>query len=164
MSMEFTNHLIVDGYQCESNFVIVQITLMLKSILSISGKPGLFKLVSGAKNMIIVESLVDGKRFPSHQRDKVISLADIAMYTETTEVPLREVLESVKKLENGAEASVDPKAEPAVLREWFAKVLPDFDRDRVYPTDIKKLVQWYNLLVKSGNDDFSEKEEETTEE
>ena len=137
---------------------------MLKSILSISGKPGLFKLVSGAKNMIIVESLVDGKRFPSHQRDKVISLADIAMYTETTEVPLREVLESVKKLENGAEVSVDPKAEPAVLREWFAKVLPDFDRDRVYPTDIKKLVQWYNLLVKSGNDDFSEKEEETTEE
>ncbi len=139
-------------------------TLMLKSILSISGKPGLFKLVSGAKNMIIVESLIDGKRFPSHQRDKVISLADIAMYTETTEVPLREVLEKVKALENGAEASVDPKAEPAVLREWFAKVLPDFDRDRVYPTDIKKLVQWYNLLVKSGNDDFSEKEEETTEE
>ena len=137
---------------------------MLKSILSISGKPGLFKLVSGAKNMIIVESLVDGKRFPSHQRDKVISLADIAMYTETTEVPLREVLEKVKALENGAEASVDPKAEPAVLREWFAKVLPDFDRDRVYPTDIKKLVQWYNLLVKSGNDDFSEKTEETTEE
>jgi hypothetical protein len=84
------------------------------------------------------------------------------MYTETTEVPLREVLESVKKLENGAEASVDPKAEPKLLREWFAKVLPDFDRDRVYPTDIKKLVQWYNLLVKSGNDDFSEKEEETT--
>ena len=137
---------------------------MLKSILSISGKPGLFKLVSGAKNMIIVESLVDGKRFPSHQHDKVISLADIAMYTETTEVPLREVLEKVKALENGAEASVDPKAEPAVLREWFAKVLPDFDRDRVYPTDIKKLVQWYNLLVKSGNDDFSEKTEETTEE
>ena len=136
---------------------------MLKSILSISGKPGLFKLVSGAKNMIIVESLVDSKRFPSHQRDKVISLADIAMYTETTEVPLREVLEKVKALENGAEASVDPKAEPAVLREWFAKVLPDFDRDRVYPTDIKKLIQWYNLLVKSGNDDFSEKEETTEE-
>ena len=137
---------------------------MLKSILSISGKPGLFKLVSGAKNMIIVESLVDVKRLPSHQRDKVISLADIAMYTETTEVPLREVLEKVKALENGAEASVDPKAEPKLLREWFAKVLPDFDRDRVYPTDIKKLVQWYNLLVKSGNDDFSEKTEETTEE
>ena len=69
----------------------------------------------------------------------------------------------MKALENGAEASVDPKAEPAALREWFAKVLPDFDRDRVYPTDIKKLVQWDNLLVKSGNDDFSEKEETTEE-
>ncbi len=133
---------------------------MLKTILSIAGKPGLYKLVSQNKSMLVVESLVDGKRLPSHSRDKIVSLGDIAMYTETDEVPLREVLESVKKLENGAKASVGPKAAPAELREWFAKVLPDFDRDRVYPTDIKKLVQWYNLLIESGNDDFSEKTEE----
>lgn len=129
---------------------------MLKSILSISGKPGLFKLVSHSRNMLIVESLVDGKRIPSHQRDRVISLGDIAMYTETSEVPLREVLSKLKELENGAQCSVDPKADAATLREYFAKVLPDFDRDRVYPSDIKKLIQWYNILVASGNDDFSE--------
>ncbi len=133
---------------------------MLKTILSIAGKPGLYKLVSQNKSMLVVESLVDGKRLPSHSRDKIVSLGDIAMYTETDEVPLREVLESVKKLENGAKASVEPKAAPAELREWFAKVLPDFDRERVYPADIKKLVQWYNLLIESGNDDFSEKTEE----
>ena len=138
---------------------------MLETILAISGKPGLYKLVSRGNRSLIVETLdAEKKRMPAFAADKVISLADIAMYTETTEVPLREVLEKVKALENGAQASVDPKADPKVLREWFAKVLPDFDRDRVYPTDIKKLVQWYNLLVKSGNDDFSEKEEETTEE
>ena len=130
--------------------------VMLKKILSISGKPGLYKLVSQSRNMIIVESLIDGKRMPTYARDKVVTLSDIAMYTETKEVPLREVLESMKKMENGAKASVDPKAEPNVLREYLAKVLPDFDRDRVYPTDIKKLVSWYNLLVTSGNDDFSE--------
>lgn len=133
---------------------------MLKTILSISGKPGLFKLVSNSKNIIIVESLTDGKRFPSYARDKVVSLGDIAMYTETEDVPLREVLAKVKELEKGAVASVDPKADASVLREWFAKVLPDFDRDRVYASDIKKLVQWYNLLVTSGNDDFSEEEAE----
>lgn len=135
---------------------------MLKKILSISGKPGLFKLVSNSKNIIIVESLTDGKRFPSYARDKVVSLGDIAMYTETEDVPLREVLAKVKELENGLVASVDPKADASILREWFAKVLPDFDRERVYSSDIKKLVQWYNLLVTSGNDDFSEAETKKT--
>lgn len=136
---------------------------MLKTILSISGKPGLFKLVSNSKNMIVVESLADGKRFPSYARDKVVSLGDIAMYTETDDVPLREVLAKVKELENGAVASVNPKADAATLREWFAKVLPDFDRDRVYPSDIKKLVQWYNLLITSGNSDFTEPEQKEAE-
>ncbi|MGM9804895.1 MAG: DUF5606 domain-containing protein [Candidatus Aphodosoma sp.] len=129
---------------------------MLKSILSISGKPGLFKLVSHSKNMLVVESLTDGKRFPSHQRDRVISLGDIAMYTETAEVPLHEVLSKLKELENGAVCAVDPKSSPDTLRDFFAKVLPDFDRDRVHPSDIKKLIQWYNLLITSGNDDFSD--------
>lgn len=134
---------------------------MLKKILSISGKPGLFKLVSNSKNMIIVESLVDGKRFPTYSRDKIVSLGDIAMYTETEEVALRQVLQNLKEMENGAKASVSPKSDPTTLREYFAKVLPDFDRERVYPTDIKKLIQWYNILIESGNDDFSEVKEES---
>ena len=137
---------------------------MLKQILSISGKPGLFKLVSTSRNMIIVESLADRKRFPSHQRDKVIALNDIAMYTETDEVPLRKVFDNVKQLENGAKCSVDPKADADTLREYFGKVLPDFDRDRVYPSDIKKMIQWYNILVEAGEDDFSEPVEEKAEE
>lgn len=135
------------------------LNVMLKSILSISGKPGLYKLISHSKNMLIVESLVDGKRFPSHQRDRVISLGDIAMYTETDEVPLRDVLNRLKEMEKGERCKVDPKADPATLREFFATVLPEYDRDRVYPSDIKKLIQWYNLLVASGNDDFSAAEE-----
>lgn len=134
---------------------------MLKKILSISGKPGLFKLVSNSKNMIVVESLVDGKRFPTYSRDKIVSLGDIAMYTETEEVALRQVLQNIKEMENGAKASVSPKSDAAILREYLAKVLPDFDRERVYPTDIKKLIQWYNILIESGNDDFSEEKEET---
>lgn len=136
---------------------------MLKSILSISGKPGLFRMVSQSKNMIIVESLVDGKRIPSHARDKVISLGDIAMYTETTEVPLSEVLESMKKVENGGKASVSPKASSEELRSYFATILPDFDRERVYPTDIKKLITWYNLLIENGITDFKLEEEKESE-
>lgn len=137
---------------------------MLKTILSISGKPGLYKLISHGKNMLIVESLADGKRFPSHQRDRVISLGDIAMYTETDEVPLRNVLAKVKEVCNGEKCPTDPKADADTLRTFFATILPDFDRDRVYPSDIKKLIQWYNLLIASGNDDFSEPEQLTEEE
>ncbi len=137
---------------------------MLKEILAISGKPGLFKLVSQAKSMIIIESLADGKRMPSHARDKVISLGDIAMYTETDEVPLYEVLESVKALENGEKASVEPKASAKELNDYFAKILPTYDRDRVYPSDIKKLIQWYNILIEKGLTNFTpeDKKEETT--
>lgn len=133
---------------------------MLKTILSISGKPGLFKLISQSKNMIIVESLVDGKRSPSYSSDKVVSLADIAMFTETAEVPLREVLESVKVKENGQKVSIDPKASPEALRAYFMEVLPNFDQERVYPTDIKRLIQWYNILTAAGISDFSETAEE----
>lgn len=137
---------------------------MLKNILSISGKPGLFKLVSRGKNMLIVESLNTGKRQPAYSHDKVLSLADIAMFTVEGETPLNEVMEAVKTKENGAVASVSTKATAEELRAWFAGVLPDFDRDRVYPSDIKKLISWYNLLTETGNNDFApEVEEETAE-
>jgi len=132
---------------------------MLKSIVAISGKPGLYKVLSQGKNMLIVENLTDGKRIPAHSSEKVVSLGDISMFTEGEDKPLHEILEAIKVKENGAKASVDPKSDNDSLRKYFAQIVPDFDRDRVYPTDIRKLVQWYNLLVETGNTDFSLKEE-----
>lgn len=130
---------------------------MLKTILSISGKPGLYKLVSQAKNMLIVESLQTGKRLPAYAHEKIISLGDIAIFTDEDDVPLGEVLESIKKKENGGKASIDAKkADSEALRAYLADVLPNFDRERVYVTDIKKLISWYNLLVETGNTDFVE--------
>lgn len=138
---------------------------MLKTILAISGKPGLYKLVSQAKNMLIVET-VDAarKRMPVYASDKVISLGDIAMYTDDDEVPLADVLESVKKKGNGAVTAIDyKKASVEELNAFMAEVLPTYDRDRVHTSDIKKLIQWYNLLVSNGVTEFVEKAEETAE-
>lgn len=131
---------------------------MLKTILSISGKPGLFKLVSHGKNMLIVESLADQKRVPAYAKDKVISLGDIAIYTDETEIPLHEVLTSVKNKENGGVATINSAAKPEELRAYFAEVLPNYDRERVYPSDIKKLISWYNLLISAGITDFTPQE------
>lgn len=137
---------------------------MLKTILSISGKPGLFKLVSHGKNMLIVESLADQKRVPAYAKDKVISLGDIAIYTDEAEVPLHEVLTNVKNKENGQTSSLNPsKAKPDELRAYMAEVLPNFDRDRVYPSDIKKLITWYNLLINAGITDYTPEEPQTAE-
>lgn len=129
---------------------------MLKKILSISGKPGLYKLVSQGKNMLIVESLLTGKRVPAYAHDKVISLGDIAIFTENGEKPLGEVMESIKEKENGGVASVDLKGGDQVLRSYFGEILPDFDKERVYTTDIKKLLGWYNTLVEKGITNFIE--------
>ena len=132
---------------------------MLKTILSISGKPGLFKLISQAKNMLIVESLQTGKRQPAYAHEKIISLGDIAIFTDEEDVPLSEVLNAIKEKENGAKVTLDiKKADNETLRAYLAEVLPNFDRERVYPTDIKKLISWYNLLVETGNTDFVEEE------
>lgn len=133
---------------------------MLKKILSISGKPGLYKLVSQGKNMLIVESLLTGKRIPAYAHDKVISVGDIAIFTESGEAPLPDVMNKIKEKENGGVASVSTKAEDKVLRNYFAEILPDFDRERVYTTDIKKLLGWYNLLVEKGLTDFVEEKVE----
>jgi hypothetical protein len=135
---------------------------MLKEILSVSGKPGLFKLVSQGKNMLIIESLIDGKRIPAYTKDKVVSLGDIAMYTETEEVPLGQVLENIKTKENGAACSIDPKADNDKLRKYMSEILPDYDRDRVYPSDMRKLFSWYNILITAQLTDFlaEEKAEE----
>lgn len=129
---------------------------MLQTILAISGKPGLYKLVSRAKNSLIVEMLDEShRRIPAFATDRITSLADIAMYTDTDDVPLHKVLTSLKTLEDGKAASIDiKKAAGDELREYFAKVLPDFDRERVHNSDIKKLIQWYNILIANGISDF----------
>lgn len=137
---------------------------MLRKILSIAGKPGLYKLISQGKNMLIVESLLDGRRMPSHNQDKVVSLGEIAIYTEEDEKPLREVLALIKEHENGACVSFDIKnCDEASLRDYMESVLPIYDKDRVRISDMRKLFTWYNLLVSTGNDDFSAPEEEKSE-
>lgn len=137
---------------------------MLKEILSITGKPGLYKLVSQGKNMLIVEGLADGKRIPAYARDKAVSLGDIAIFTETEDIPLGDVLEKVKARENGAKASIDPKADNDTLRKYMEEVLPEYDKDRVYPSDIRKLISWYNILIDNNLTDFIEKEDDASEE
>lgn len=131
---------------------------MLQTILAISGKPGLYKLVSRAKNSLIVEALDEThRRMPAFATDRITSLADIAMYTDTDDVPLHKVLTNLKNLEDGKTASIDyRKAGNDELREYFGKVLPDFDRERVHNSDIKKLIQWYNILIGNGISDFDE--------
>ena len=138
---------------------------MLEKILAISGKPGLFKLISGSKKMVVVESLLDGKRIPAYATDRVISLSDIAMYTEETEVPLNEVFMNIQKIYGENPVDVDyKKASETELHDFMAKALPEYDRERVHNSDIKKLIQWYNLLLKNGLTDFAGKDEEKSEE
>ena len=134
---------------------------MLNTILFISGKPGLYKLISQGKSMLIVESITaDKKRIPAYGNEKIVSLGDIAMYTTEEEVPLKDVLTSIKNKENGEPASIDlKKADANQLRAYLAEILPDFDRDRVYVTDIKKLISWYNILVANGITEFDVAEE-----
>ena len=135
---------------------------MLQTVLAIAGKPGLYRLVSRGNKNLIVESLdAAKKRTPIFGADKVISLADIAMYTDNGEVPLAEVLQKVADKESAKEASLNPKkASNEELQNYFAEILPDYDRERVYRTDIKKLLTWYNLLVNAGITVFVEKEQE----
>jgi len=136
---------------------------MLETILAISGKPGLYKLVSRGNHSLIVETIdAQKKRMPAFAADKVISLADIAMYTDEKEVPLRQVLKNIKEKEGGKAAGINFRgASKEELYAYLVEVLPDFDRDRVYPTDVKKLIQWYNILVENGLDDFDETLRET---
>lgn len=142
----------------------------METILSIAGKPGLYKLVSRGKMNLIVEALdATHRRMPAFATDRVTSLSDIAMYTDAEDVPLWQVLESLGKHENSTACSLDYKHCPAQqLREFFSAILPSYDRDRVHDSDIKKLIQWYNILVGCGITDFKatlapEDEEEAAE-
>ncbi|MBP3535716.1 MAG: DUF5606 domain-containing protein [Muribaculaceae bacterium] len=132
---------------------------MIKGILSIAGRPGLYKLLQSGRGSLIVEQLGTGKRLPVQQRDRVISLADVAMYTTGDDVALGKVLASLAEVAGGKE--VDVKAvEAEGLREFFGKVLPDYDRERVHISDIKKLLTWYNQLVAAGITEFTDADDE----
>lgn len=138
--------------------------IMIKTILAISGKPGLYKLVRQGKNMLIVESLTDKKRTPAYAHDKVISLGDVSMYTVEDDVPLSTVLESLKAKTEGKPVDIKSFKDDSEVRAFFKEVLPDFDEDRVYTADIKKLFSWYNQLIAAGITDFAEPEENAVEE
>ncbi len=133
---------------------------MLKKILSISGRPGLYKLVSYGKNMLLVEGLTDGHRFPVHSRERVMSLGDISIFTTSEDVPLSQVMENtVKKYDNKV---IDAKAysSPEKLHEFMGNVLENWDNERVHNSDIKKIIAWYNIIIGAGITDFTVKEEE----
>ncbi len=131
---------------------------MIKRIVSIAGKPGLFKLVSQGRNMLIVESLQNGKRTPAYSHDKVISLADVAIYTNGEDMPLADVLEKISAYTNGQPIDMKSFADDAAIRAYLGEILPEYDRDRVYTTDIKKLFSWYNQLIAAGVTKFKDDE------
>ncbi|MGB2412839.1 MAG: DUF5606 domain-containing protein [Schleiferiaceae bacterium] len=131
----------------------------LRTVLSVSGKPGLFKLIAHQKNGVVVESLLDGKRTAISANANVSSLGDIAIYTYEEEVPLRDVFKAMAEVTEGKEA-LSHKSSKDQLEDFFGEVLPKFDQERVYASDIKKVVQWFNILVK--NDLLSILEEEAS--
>ncbi|MDE6311802.1 MAG: DUF5606 domain-containing protein [Muribaculaceae bacterium] len=131
---------------------------MIRGILSISGKPGLYRLVSRGKNTLIVENLQTRKRMPVYPHDKVISLADISIYTEGEDMPLGDVLEKVKAATDAQPIDVKKFGSDAEIREYFGTILPEFDRERVYTTDIKKLFSWYNIMISNGVTEFKKEE------
>jgi hypothetical protein len=138
--------------------------MSLEKVLSISGKPGLYKLKSQTRAGFLAESLLDGKTINVSGRHNVSLLSEIAIYTLTEEVPLRVVFKKIYEKEDGKE-TINHKGSKEELEEFFFGIMPDYDEDRVYASDIKKVVQWYNMLIKNGITDFSEakesKEDET---
>ena len=135
----------------------------LSKILSISGRSGLFQVVSQLKNAVLVESLLDKKRFPAFAHEKISSMEEIAVFTATEDKPLKEILKSIfDKLEG--KPAPDPKSDNKLLQAFFLEVVPDYDSGRVYISDIRKILGWYNLLLENQLLDFSEKEEEKPEE
>lgn len=130
--------------------------MSLEKILAIAGRPGLYRLVTQTRTGLVAESLTDGKKLSVGISNNVSVLSEIAIYTLEEELPLRAVFEKIQRKEEGKKASVDPKAGKLALEEYFFEVLPNYDEDRVYASDIKKVIQWYNLLLDNGITDFSD--------
>ena len=136
----------------------------LTGIIAISGRPGLYKVIAQGKNSIIVESLIDNKRFPAYATDRISALDDISIYTYDEDAPLRDLLTAIYTKEGGKECP-SHKEDLNVLQAYLLEILPNYDQERVYPSDVKKMFQWYNLLHKSGNLKVEEvKAEEVVEE
>lgn len=136
--------------------------MRLQEILAISGQSGLYKYIAQSKNGIIVESVVDGHRFNTSPHARVSSLGEIAIYTEGEDLPLARVFEALFTKTGGKE-TISPKSSPEELKKLFAEVLPDYDRDRVRVSDIKKVVSWYNILVAAGMTEFKSGADEARE-
>ena len=136
---------------------------MLKGILAISGQSGLFKLVAESKNNIIVEAIETKKRIPVYSTAKVSALEDIAIYTYEGDKPLKDIFKAISEMENGGTA-ISSKASGSELKSYFEKVVPDYDQERVYVSDIKKVLLWYNTLHENEMLDFSEEEEAASDE
>jgi len=136
--------------------------MSLEKILTISGKPGLYQLQNQTRNGFLATSLIDGKKISVSARENVSILAEISIYTLTKELPLSEVFAKIFDKEKGGEA-ISHKSTEDELEEYFFEILPDYDEDRVYTSNIKKILQWYNLLTKNGilkfKDEYSEEEE-----
>ncbi len=135
---------------------------MLTFILSVSGKPGLYKLISTSKNLNIVESLLDGKRIPVYLTEKVVALSDVSIYTTEEDMPLREVFQKIKEKENGEKTVLGSKSSNGEVFRYFEEILPNYDTEKVYASDIKKILNWYNILINSGID-FDQEEPNTEE-
>lgn len=133
---------------------------MLNTILSISGKPGLFRLINQGRGTLIVESLVDGRRSSVMPRERVVSLGNITMYTEQEDVPLGDIFTKAYELHEGKAVDMSALATTEALQEAFGKILPTFDRERIYATDLKKFFSWYNILIGAGFTSFASAEEE----
>lgn len=131
---------------------------MIKGIISITGKPGLYKLLTRGKNALIVESLQTGKRVPTYPHEKVISLADITMYSDNGDVPLPDVFDKLYARMEGKPVDVKGFANEQAMRDFFGEVLPDYDRERVHNSDLQKLFSWYNQLIAAGITEFKDKE------
>ena len=121
----------------------------LKDIISIGGRPGLFKVAAKRKNELIVESIPEGKKVFIYALDKVSALEDISIYTDSEDIPLVEVYNKLFEIEKGKK-SIDHKSDAKVLKDKMIEILPDYDQDRVYNSDIKKLILWYNMLIDAG--------------
>ncbi len=130
--------------------------MALDKILSIGGKPGLYILLTQTRSGFVGESLLDGKRVTVGIRSNVSVLSEIAIYTLEEEVPLREVFQKIKEKESGKKTSISHKADKIELEEYFFEILPNYDEDRVYASDIKKIIQWYNILLDNNITDFVE--------
>jgi hypothetical protein len=133
----------------------------LEKILSVAGKPGLYQLITQTRTGFVAESLLDRKRITVSLRSSVSVLSEIAIYTLEEEVPLKEVFKKIQTKENGSKTSISHKDEKIKLEEYFFEVLPDYDEDRVYVSDIKKVIQWYNILIDNKITDFATEEVES---